>query len=512
MRRVMSLVGLALSFVASAAFGATIELVHHLTFTPPSVGEVSQVVFADVTANGFPEVGVLGRHDVFLCDIAGDSILFHASVTDPEYIEKFVVADLTSDGKADIAYISTISDIHVALPSQHFVRLFDGALGYSLVAEDTLERRASFEAWAPLKVSAFDAVDLDNDGLKELLVSLGLTMPEYPFRVVNLALLYDHFPDSITWATDNFVGEVREYNDADYGSLVFCSDHWSYFLSVIGFELASDGAEVAHLRPNGTSRIVSSLGGSSKVASMLYEYSAEYNYVGDIGAMVAGSSRPNLATWYWWLRSWGERTNSEDSSSGGGYAMYDITSPDSLTLRWFIRDYRFQGSIVYHPWFPGYFFAQYDSSLCLFRGEDGARLACIPLPPSKHIWTTSFGDGQPRLVTYNDSSISVYRLDVSTGVDDNSPDALPASFALGAPYPNPFNGSIVLPVSNDRRQRVKIDVVNMLGQKIATVYDDELGAGEQTIAWNAGDRSSGVYFIRATTDSGGDSKKVIYLK
>jgi flagellar hook assembly protein FlgD len=81
----------------------------------------------------------------------------------------------------------------------------------------------------------------------------------------------------------------------------------------------------------------------------------------------------------------------------------------------------------------------------------------------------------------------------------------PTSFCVYENYPNPFNGSTtiryVLAGELGDNQHVRIELYNVLGEKIATLLDRPQQAGFHSIVWNGQDDqglllASGVYFCR----------------
>ena len=81
--------------------------------------------------------------------------------------------------------------------------------------------------------------------------------------------------------------------------------------------------------------------------------------------------------------------------------------------------------------------------------------------------------------------------------------ALPARFALGPNYPNPFNPSTIIPYQLPTATHVRLEVFNLLGQRIATLVDGTRPAGFHTATWHATDGSgravaAGVYIYRMT--------------
>ena len=78
---------------------------------------------------------------------------------------------------------------------------------------------------------------------------------------------------------------------------------------------------------------------------------------------------------------------------------------------------------------------------------------------------------------------------------------LPARLQLGQNYPNPFNPSTIIPYQLPAPTRVRLEVFNILGQRVATLVDGLRPAGFHTTTWNATDASgrgvgSGVYLYR----------------
>ena len=68
--------------------------------------------------------------------------------------------------------------------------------------------------------------------------------------------------------------------------------------------------------------------------------------------------------------------------------------------------------------------------------------------------------------------------------------ALPTDFALGQNYPNPFNPSTIIPYQLPSAGHVRLDVFNVLGQRLATLVDAEQSAGAHTAQWDAFDHHS----------------------
>ena len=93
---------------------------------------------------------------------------------------------------------------------------------------------------------------------------------------------------------------------------------------------------------------------------------------------------------------------------------------------------------------------------------------------------------------------------------------LPERFALGQNYPNPFNPSTVIPYQLSAPMHVRLEVFNLLGQRITTLVDQERPAGFHTAVWNATDAvgqavSAGVYLYRLSGDGAQLSQSMMLI-
>jgi hypothetical protein len=91
---------------------------------------------------------------------------------------------------------------------------------------------------------------------------------------------------------------------------------------------------------------------------------------------------------------------------------------------------------------------------------------------------------------------------------------IPKEFALGQNYPNPFNPTTNIRFALPSEATVRLEVYNMLGQKVATLIDDQhFNAGVFEAAWNARDDagrevSSGIYIYRISAGDHVDLKRM----
>ncbi len=97
---------------------------------------------------------------------------------------------------------------------------------------------------------------------------------------------------------------------------------------------------------------------------------------------------------------------------------------------------------------------------------------------------------------------------VETPVAANSP----SSFVLENNYPNPFNPSTVISFVLPQMSHVRLDVYNILGQKITELVNSQLPAGNYKVTFDGSNLSSGIYFYRLDAGNFTMTKKMILNK
>ena len=100
-----------------------------------------------------------------------------------------------------------------------------------------------------------------------------------------------------------------------------------------------------------------------------------------------------------------------------------------------------------------------------------------------------------------------------TGVEEDTPE----EFMLIGNYPNPFNPYTTIEFSLGTEGFVTLELFNISGQKVATVFEGNLPAGVHSIFWNGQDVnsttvSSGIYFSRLKMDDNVISHKMMMVK
>jgi len=79
-------------------------------------------------------------------------------------------------------------------------------------------------------------------------------------------------------------------------------------------------------------------------------------------------------------------------------------------------------------------------------------------------------------------------------------------------YPNPFNPSTTIDYALPRSSYVKLEVFNVLGERVSVLKDGILDAGYHSVVFEAQRLPSGIYFYRLQTGDFTDTKKLLLLR
>lgn len=75
----------------------------------------------------------------------------------------------------------------------------------------------------------------------------------------------------------------------------------------------------------------------------------------------------------------------------------------------------------------------------------------------------------------------------------------PQGYELTSAYPNPFSHTTTFTLTVAERQHVLVEVYNMLGHRLAVLYDGPMEDNEtRTLTFEAGNLPRGIYLYRAT--------------
>ncbi len=98
----------------------------------------------------------------------------------------------------------------------------------------------------------------------------------------------------------------------------------------------------------------------------------------------------------------------------------------------------------------------------------------------------------------------------STGIE--TANGIPVEYNLSQNYPNPFNPTTAINFSIKTAGLTKLEIFNILGQKILTVINKPMEAGHHQIIFNAENLPAGIYFYQMTSGDFVSMKKFVLIK
>lgn len=100
---------------------------------------------------------------------------------------------------------------------------------------------------------------------------------------------------------------------------------------------------------------------------------------------------------------------------------------------------------------------------------------------------------------------------LGTSIEDRGFET-PNEFTLFNNYPNPFNPTTNISFNLPGSEFVELSVYNVLGQKVATLLNQQMTAGTHTVAFNARNLASGVYIYQIRAGSFVQNKTMMLVK
>ena len=101
-------------------------------------------------------------------------------------------------------------------------------------------------------------------------------------------------------------------------------------------------------------------------------------------------------------------------------------------------------------------------------------------------------------------------------IDEQRKHLLPDSYQLHASYPNPFRTQTTIeysiPDTPDANRETRLEVYNVLGQRVAILVNEIKAPGYHKALWNAESLATGMYFIRLKSGSFVETQSVVRVK
>ncbi len=89
---------------------------------------------------------------------------------------------------------------------------------------------------------------------------------------------------------------------------------------------------------------------------------------------------------------------------------------------------------------------------------------------------------------------------------------MPTTYALQQNYPNPFNPATQIEFALPKQDYVRLEVYNLLGERVATLVDGTMTAGYHTVRFDASRLASGIYIYRMASGESSFTRKMVLTK
>lgn len=106
----------------------------------------------------------------------------------------------------------------------------------------------------------------------------------------------------------------------------------------------------------------------------------------------------------------------------------------------------------------------------------------------------------------------LFSSDTPTGVDDANHVELLRRLYLHPAYPNPFNASTRIVYELPANMRVRLELFDVLGQRVRTLVDELKPAGIHSINLDTAGLTSGTYVYRLSTAEATLSRKIVVVR
>jgi len=117
------------------------------------------------------------------------------------------------------------------------------------------------------------------------------------------------------------------------------------------------------------------------------------------------------------------------------------------------------------------------------------------------------GDGSADFTWYFDNIEYGEPLSTNEGISD-----LPSEFTLQQNYPNPFNPTTQIRFELPESAQVRLEVYNLMGQRVATLVNENMSAGTHSATFDGASLASGMYLYRLQAGTTVLTRKMMLVK
>lgn len=155
-----------------------------------------------------------------------------------------------------------------------------------------------------------------------------------------------------------------------------------------------------------------------------------------------------------------------------------------------------------------------DSSYWTFDWSAVVSTGPFNLPPggSQRVALAVLGGEDLQYLEFNADQAQALYDSLMAGIGGREEVGLPSSYHLWQNYPNPFNPSTRITYSLPKASKVSLTIYNLLGQKVATLVNENQKAGTRSVCWDAKGLGSGIYLCRLKAGEYSKTIKMILLK
>jgi hypothetical protein len=100
----------------------------------------------------------------------------------------------------------------------------------------------------------------------------------------------------------------------------------------------------------------------------------------------------------------------------------------------------------------------------------------------------------------------------TVGVRQNQGSQQPTDASLYQNYPNPFNPATIIRYSLADRDRVNLEVYDILGRRVVELVNEVQAAGDHSIVFDASQLPTGIYFYSLQSRFHHESRKMVLVK
>ncbi len=175
--------------------------------------------------------------------------------------------------------------------------------------------------------------------------------------------------------------------------------------------------------------------------------------------------------------------------------------------------------ILYHQEIPNVVIEQLNGNL-------GEAISSYQSAVYQYVWNAVIGDDQhDAVIRFHTSGGSVdFRLSNRNPLDLETAQSFiwwesvapapapPARFTLARNYPNPFNPATTIEFTLASPLTIRLEVFNLLGERVALLAEGMHAAGAHRITFDAGELPSGTYLYRLSSDNFAVSRKLLLLR